>query len=279
MLPATGYALREENRPYAATPAWNAVEIDFQRASHPLRTKAYLAGLAFDYVSVHALEVSISSPAPPEARYLDALVEVAAENNASAITDHLGFTHGRRGGHGAGHVMTPPLTQTALDVTCRNIEIVQRHFGPYRFYVENLAHFFQLAGSMDEATFFCRMLERTGCGLLLDITNSYANQQNFGASAREFIEAVIPSAARLQMHLAGGFFDENKGRYIDSHSEPIPDDVWELYRDAVELAGEKVEAVFIERDWNFPSAEGWASEVHRARAIIEDIHAGAAAGV
>lgn len=263
---ATGYALREENRPYVGNADWNAVEIDFQRASHPLRQRAYLDGLEFDYVSVHALEISISSPVPPQASYLDALVEVAAENGASAITDHLGFSHSRRG-YGAGHVMTPPLTEAALDATCRNIEVVQRHFAPYDFYLENLAHFFLLQGEMDEATFLRRMFERTGCGLLLDITNAYANERNFGTDADEFIQAVLAAAPRVQMHLAGGYFDADRGRYIDSHSEPIPEEVWELYRRAIAQAGDRVQAMFIERDWNFPSAAGWASEVHRARHV------------
>jgi uncharacterized protein len=269
MIPATGYAMREENRPYAGEPAWNAVEVDFQRASHPLRLEPYLTGFSFDYVSIHALELSVSSPDAPADRFLDALVEVAEENGAVAISDHLGFNHGRPGGPGAGHVMTPPLTQAALDVTCRNLEIIQRRFDPFLFYVENLAHFFVLEGTLAEETFFRRMLERTGCGLLLDITNTYANQQNFGTSAREFIEAVIPAAGRLQIHLAGGFYHPGAKRYIDSHSEPIPEDVWDLYKQALELAGDKIDAVFIERDWNFPKEEGWRNEVHRARTIAE----------
>jgi len=269
MIPAIGYAMRDENRPYAGEPAWTAVEVDFQRASHPLRLEPYLTGFAFEYVSVHALELSVSSPVPPERRYLDALVEVARENGAVAISDHLGFNHGATGGAGAGHVMTPPLTQAALDATCRNVALIQRRFEPYQFYVENLAHFFQLEGTMAEETFFCRMLQRTGCGLLLDITNSYANERNFGTSAREFIEAVIPAASCVQIHLAGGFYHSQYQRYIDSHSEAIPEEVWDLYEHALDLGGDKIDAVFIERDWNFPKAAGWRNEVHRARGIAE----------
>lgn len=279
MLPATGYALREENQAYVGNADWNAVEVDFQRAAHPLRSKAYLDGLKFDYVSIHALEISICSPDPPQLAYLDALVEVAAENGAVAITDHLGFSHARPGGHGAGHVMTPPLTQTSLDVTCRNIETVQRHLGEHPLFLENLAHFFVLEGTLDEATFFQRFLHRTGCGLLLDITNAYANQRNFGTNASEFIEALLMYAPRVQFHLAGGFYDEPRGRYIDSHSEPIPEEVWELYRTALLLGGDRVEAVFIERDWNFPRADGWASEVAQARAIASEVAASPLAGV
>jgi uncharacterized protein (UPF0276 family) len=269
MLPATGYALRDENRPYADDPAWTAVEIDFKRADHPLRTEHLLQGLEFDYVSVHTLELSVSSPEPPDVKYLDALVEVARENGARAITDHLGFTHAVKGGAGAGHVMAPPFTLAALDATCRNIEIIQRRLGDYKFYVENLAHFFAWRGEIDEITFMVRVLERTGCGLLLDVTNTYANQRNFSDDAGEFIRAVVPAADRVQMHLAGGYFDERWGRYIDSHSESIPEEVWALYDEALTLGRGKVDAVFIERDWKFPREAGWRNEVHRARRLAE----------
>lgn len=218
---------------------------------------------------MHTLDLSVSSPEPPDVKYLDALVEVANENGASAITDHLGFTHGVAGGFGVGHVMAPPFTEAALDATCRNIDVIQRHFGNFKFYVENLAHFFAWQGESDEITFMTRILERTGCGLLLDITNSYANQQNFGDDTGEFIRAVIPAAHRVQMHLAGGYFDESWGRYIDSHSESIPTEVWTLYEEALTVGRGKVDAVFIERDWKFPREEGWRNEVHRAKYIAE----------
>jgi uncharacterized protein (UPF0276 family) len=273
MTPPIGYALRDENRPFTDDPNWSAVEIDFQRANHPLRVAPYLSGTSFGYVSVHALELSVSSPDPPVDRFLDELIEVARENGALAITDHLGFTHGQRGGAGAGHVMTAPLDETSLDATCRNIDLIQHRFAPFIFYLENLAHFFVLRGTMREATFFTRLLKRTGCGLLLDVTNAYANQRNYGVSAAEFIREVVAAAPRIQMHLAGGFYDPARRRYFDSHSEPIPEEVWDLYRVALSEGRGKVDAVFIERDWNFPDANGWHSELVRARAIFEEVEA------
>jgi uncharacterized protein (UPF0276 family) len=75
------------------------------------------------------------------------------------------------------------------------------------------------------------------------------------------------------MHLAGGFFDDSVNRYIDSHSEPIPDTVWHLYRFALQQAGDKVDAVFIERDQNFPADAGWRNEIRQARRIAEEVSA------
>jgi uncharacterized protein (UPF0276 family) len=213
----------------------------------------------------------VASPEPPVRRYLDALVAIARENGAVAITDHLGFTHAEAGGASIGHVAAPPWTPDALDAVCRNIDHIQRHFGNLKFYVENLAHFFVFPGSMSEAEFLGRVLDRTGCGLLLDVTNVYANALNFGHDARAFIDAVVPRASRMQMHLAGGFTDTRTGRYVDSHSEPIPDAVWELYRHALTLGRGKVDAVFIERDWNAPDEFGWRGEVRQAQRIAREV--------
>lgn len=269
MVPATGFAMRTENRPLAGEPAWNAVEIDYRRANHPLLVEPYLDGMSFSYVSLHCLELSIASPEPPPLALIETLRRVADANGARAVTDHLGFTHGRAQGARVGHVIAPPMTVAALDATCRNIERLQRRLRPYDFFVENLAHFFQFRGELDEGEFMRRMLERTGCGLLLDITNAYANEVNFGGSAREFLESVLPAAPRLQVHLAGGFFHAGMARYVDSHSEPIPEPVWHLFRDALQLGDGKFEAIFVERDWNFPQETGWREELRRVRARTE----------
>jgi uncharacterized protein (UPF0276 family) len=271
MPPATGYALREENFGVADEPAWTGVEIDFQRAGNPLRVDPYLHGLSFGYVSVHDLHVSVASPEPPPRDYLDALVAVAEENAAVAITDHLGFNYGEPGGANIGHVTAPPWTPVALDIACRNVDAIQRRLGKFAFFLENLAHWFVFRGTMSEADFFGRLMEKTGCGLLLDVTNAYANEVNFGHSARAFIDEVVSRAGRVQIHLAGGIMDVEARRYLDSHSEPIPDAVWDLYRHALAVGRGKVEAVFIERERNAPDDLGWRSEVRRVRQVALDV--------
>jgi uncharacterized protein (UPF0276 family) len=271
MLPAIGYAIREQNRHVLDEPALNGVEITFERADDPLRLDRYVGARDFDYVSVHALKLSVASPDPPAGRYLEAIRAIAEENGAASVSDHLGFTRDGPGGVELGHFAPPPFTADALDATCRNVEVVQRYFRGRPFYLENIAYLFCFRSAMSEAEFLSRVLRRTGCGWLLDVTNVYANARNHGYDAREFVRAVLPAAPRLEMHLAGGFFDEKNNRYIDSHSYPVPEDVWELYRYALRLGRGKVDAVFIERDDNFPDDDGWRGEVRRARRVAEEV--------
>jgi uncharacterized protein (UPF0276 family) len=273
MLPATGYALREQNRRILDDPAITGVEITFEKADDPLRVERYIGDHDFDYVSVHALKLSVASPDAPRRAYLDALKAIADENGADSVSDHLGFTRDGNGGFEIGHFAPPPYTAAALDATCRNIDVIQKHFRGLPFYVENIAYLFRFQGTMSEAEFLVKMLERTGCGWLLDVTNVYANAYNHGYDAYAFIREVMPVAPRVEMHLAGGFIDDQTGLYIDSHSEPIAGEVWDLYRYALRLGRGKVDAVFVERDENFPDETGWRNEIRQVRRLAEEVEA------
>ena len=271
-MPAIGYALREQNRAILDDAAIDAVELTFERADDPLRVERYVGELDLPYVSVHALKLSPGSPDPPSERYLSALKAIAQENGARSISDHLGFTRDSADGREIGHFSPLPFTQAALDATSRNVEVIQSYFDPLDFYIETIAYLFRLEGEMSEADFLRRLLSRSGCGWLLDVTNVYANAINFEFDAFAFIEQVMPAARRVQMHLAGGFFDEQEQMYIDSHSHPVPDGVWQLYQHALALGRGKVSAVFIERDQNFPDEQGWRAEIHQARRLAEEVY-------
>jgi len=271
MMPTIGYALREQNRAIFDEPAINALEVTFERADDPLRVERYIGDIAMEHVSIHALKLSPGSPDPPAEKYLQALKSIAEENEAMSISDHLGFTRNGDNGVEMGHFAPIPLTQEALDASSRNIDIIVDYFDPLNFYIENIAYLFKLDGDLTEAELLSKLLARTGCGWLLDVTNVYANATNFGFDGYEFIDQVMPHAQGVQMHLAGGYFDEKVNMYIDSHSHPIPEPVWDLYRHALRLGYGKVSSVFIERDQNFPEEAEWRAEARLTRRIAEEV--------
>lgn len=272
MTPAIGYGVREENRHILDDPAINAAEITFEQADDPLHIDRYLGhDHDFDVVSVHSLELSVACPEPPPRKYLEGIKAIAEENGAQSISDHLGFTRDGNGRIAMGHFQSPPFTPVALDVTCRNIEHIMKYFRGHDFYIENIAYLFLFKGEMTEAEFVSHVLDRTGCGLLLDVTNVYANAVNHGYDGYDFIRTVMPRAAKVQMHLAGGYFDDKAKRYFDSHSFPVHQEVWDLYRFALHEGHGKVEAVFIERDTDFPTDKGWRDEAREARRIAEEV--------
>lgn len=77
---------------------------------------------------------------------------------------------------------------------------------------------------MTEPAFFNRLHAETGCGMLLDLHNLYANTLNLGMSEQAYLSEIDPSIVK-EIHLAGG--DWLQGHYTDSHSRPTPPPVWE----------------------------------------------------
>ena len=75
-----------------------------------------------------------------------------------------------------------------------------------------------------ETEFINLILRRTGCGLLLDITNVYTNAVNFGYDPKEWIDRVDLKRVQL-VHLAGGYFDPD-GFLMDSHDNSVPEEAW-----------------------------------------------------
>lgn len=77
---------------------------------------------------------------------------------------------------------------------------------------------------MSEPAFFNRLHAETGCAMLLDLHNLYANTLNLGVSADDYLAEIDPGIV-VEIHLAGG--DRLKGHYTDSHSRRTPSPVWE----------------------------------------------------
>ena len=119
---------------------------------------------------------------------------------------------------------------------------------------------------MDEPTFLARLLDKTGCGLLLDINNVYVSAFNHEFDAGEFLRAMPRERVR-QFHLAG---HTNKGSHIiDTHDHPVVPDVWALYAEAVKLFPGV--PTMIERDADIPPYEELLAELDVARGIAAGI--------
>jgi uncharacterized protein len=77
---------------------------------------------------------------------------------------------------------------------------------------------------MTEPEFMNRLHAQTGCGMLLDLHNLYANTLNLGWRVEDYLGALNPEIV-VEIHLAGG--DWLRSHYTDSHSRRTPDPIWE----------------------------------------------------
>lgn len=77
---------------------------------------------------------------------------------------------------------------------------------------------------MTEPEFMSRLHAETGCAMLLDLHNLYANTLNLGWQADDYLGALDPAIV-VEIHLAGG--DWLQSHYTDSHSGRTPGPVWD----------------------------------------------------
>jgi hypothetical protein len=116
---------------------------------------------------------------------------------------------------------------------------------------------------MSEAEFLTRLVERTGCGLLLDLNNVYVSAANVGGDAATYLPA-LPAAAIGEIHLAG--HTNVNDLLIDTHSTHISDAVWALYADTIARIGAR--PTLIEWDRDVPDIAVLLGEAQAAQAII-----------
>jgi uncharacterized protein len=184
-------------------------------------------------------------------------------------SDHLSFVRisGPEGHeHNAGLAVPVPYDQELLDLISERIEHIQRTV-PIPFLIENNVYFVDIPEQeMSEPEFLNRLTARTGCGLLLDLHNLYANSRNHGFDPWDFLNELDLSRV-VEIHIAGG--SELAGMYTDSHAGPCPEPVWELLSGVVPRVPRLSAITFEFHDSYYPllGVDGIRGQLERAREI------------
>lgn len=226
------------------------------------RPRAVLRRIAERYpVVLHGVSMSIGSTDPLDASYLQRLKRLADEIGARWVSDHLCWT-GVLGINS--HDLLPlPLTGAVLDRLVPRVRQVQDVL-ERPLVLENPSIYVRFRESTWEEPAFLRALcDATGCRLLLDVNNIYVSCFNAGTDPRAYLDA-FPFERVVQMHLAG---HQHCGTHIvDTHDQPVCDDVWALFRLAWQRTGGV--ATLLEWDGDVPPFERLHAEALRARAWI-----------
>tara|TARA_B110001454_G_scaffold219195_1_gene251365 strand:- start:7762 stop:8601 length:840 start_codon:yes stop_codon:yes gene_type:complete len=211
-------------------------------------------------VALHGVGLSIGSHDSVSEVYLKKLKSLVERVEPSIVSDH--FCWSSIGGHYSHDLLPFPFHSEALDIICRNVETVQDFMGR-QICLENISYYLKSkTDEMPEAHFINEVCRRTGCGLLLDLNNVDVNSKNHGFRAFEFINELDLNHVK-QIHLAGP--SQEDGFVFDTHSTPVPDSVWTLYRQFTDI--KKNVPVIIEWDENVPSFHVLEEEVLKVRKI------------
>lgn len=208
----------------------------------------------------HSVSLSLGGPDPLDRQLLEGTEALRRQVDFAWWSDHLCYSSA----HGVQFqdLLPLPATEEAVEHAALRIREAQKHVDA-PLLVENISYYAHMPGSvLDDAAFVRGVVERAGCGLLLDINNVYVNAVNHGFDPRACIDAMPLERVR-QMHLAG---HSRQGELIiDTHIGPIIDEVWALYRYTLRRAGRLIPTL-VEWDQEIPPLAQVLDELDRARA-------------
>jgi len=209
----------------------------------------------------HGIGLSIGSQSLDE-EYLKEIKRVSDVTGSPYYSEHLAMT--RAPGIDIGHLSPLWFVGPVLRATADNVLRVQ-DFLKKPIILENVTYLLAVPDAvMTQAEFFARLVEATGCGVLLDVTNVYINSVNHHFDPVAFIKEM-PLDRIVQVHLAGGYM--HNGLMIDAHSEAVDEGSWSLLETLMELT--MVKGSILEHDANFPSdVSVLLDQVGRARQIM-----------
>lgn len=219
-------------------------------------------------LSVHGVGLSLGGTDPLDEAHLDRLAEVVARVEPVWVSEHLAWSVHR--GRFLNDLLPVRYDEAALVRIAARIDRVQSRLGR-RVLIENPSTYLAFPrATMDEGAFLRELVRRTGCGLLLDVTNAYVSGVNHARDPWALIEA-LPESAVAQVHLAGFAEDTDAAGsrlLVDHHGAPVDDAVWALYARTLARLGPV--PTLIERDHHVPPIEALEAEARRALQTLRE---------
>jgi uncharacterized protein (UPF0276 family) len=220
-------------------------------------------------LSLHGVGMGLGSADPLDPAHI-ARVRRAIDRFAPAlVSEHACWTSSE--GEHFNDLLPLPYTEEAVEHLAGRVAQIQVLLGR-QILIENLSCYLSYRSSrLTEWEFLAAVVERAGCGLLLDVNNAYVNSVNVGLDAAAFIDG-LPAAAVQEIHLAGHARRTVAGREIllDDHGSQVPEPVWSLYRRAIRRFGPV--PTLIEWDTNLPELSVLVAEAARAQRDLDAAH-------
>jgi uncharacterized protein (UPF0276 family) len=224
-------------------------------------------------LSLHGVGMGLGSTDPLDRAHIAKVKRAVERFRPSLVSEHACWN--RQAGEHFNDLLPLPYTEEAAIHLAGRISQVQDMLGR-RILIENLSCYLSFRSSrLNESEFLTAVVERSGCGLLLDVNNVYVNSVNVGLDAVGFIND-LPTGAVREIHLAGHASRIVDGRklLLDDHGSQVPEPVWNLYQLALRRHG--AVPTLIEWDTNLPELSVLVGEANRARNYLEAAHALAA---
>ena len=219
-------------------------------------------------LSLHGVGLSLGTAEGLDRAHLEALKELVERSEPWLVSEHLAWS--TTGGTYLNDLLPLPLNEETLEVVVRNVELMQQTLRR-RVLVENPSSYLRFRHTtIPEPEFLAELVSRSGCGLLCDVNNIFVSAANFAEDATRYL-AALPKDAIGEIHLAGHFRGHQGERalLIDDHGSRVSEEVWALYRAALERFG--MAPTLVEWDKNLPALSLLLDEAARAARTAADV--------
>lgn len=259
-----GYRRELSHALLARPEAVDFVEVVAEACREPAHRREASALAEIWPVMPHGVKLSLGSAEGIDLDRARELGRLARELRAPLVSEHVSFV--RAGGREIGHLTELPMTREAVAVIARNVAALRRVLPDVPLLLENVARAFvwpESAHEMSEGDFHAEVTEATGCALLLDAGNLYANAVNAQRDPFEVL-ASYPLDRVAMLHVAGGVLEH--GFYFDTHAHPVPEPVFALVAHVLSL---RSVPVLLERDAGYDAHAAILDEVAHLRGLSE----------
>jgi uncharacterized protein (UPF0276 family) len=176
---------------------------------------------------VHGVGFPVGGTRPPDPKQLPALRQTLDALRPAWFSEHLSFDlipHNGRDVYTA-FLLPPRQTLEGVRAATESIRALQSQLDLPVVIETGVNYLRPWPDELPDGEFFARVVENTGAGILLDLHNVWANERNRRQSVEDFL-ATLPLERVCELHLAGG--QERRGLWLDAHSGPIPERLFEL---------------------------------------------------
>lgn len=270
MRPVAGVGLRSPHlaQMVRERPATGFLEIHAENYLLPSPALAAVEDLRRDYpLSIHAVGLSLGSAEGLDAAHLERVVGLVKRLQPAFVSEHLSWS--RSGGRYLNDLLPLPYTEETLSVVADNVDRLQQALGR-QVSLENPSCYLAFGHStLSEPEFLSELVERTGCGLLLDANNIHVTAHNLRLDPQDWLR-TLPGTAITQYHLAGHAVNDADGEpvLIDDHGSCVSDAVWQLFAASVARFGPK--PALVEWDTDIPPLPVLLEEAARADQMMRD---------
>ncbi len=216
-------------------------------------------------LSLHGVGLSLGSATKIDKKHLQNLKNLISITDPFLVSDHISWSN--VDDIVLNDLLPIPYTKESLKILCDNISQTQ-DFLKREILVENPSTYLSFINSqIPEDEFINQAAKITGCKILLDINNIYVSSQNNNFNAKKYIKNINPEIVG-EMHLAGHSIRKigKQKILVDTHDNVVCDQVWDLYKIAVQKF--KTAPTLIEWDQDIPKFSVLIGEAKKAEKII-----------